>query len=104
MATRRLVSVSISVTSLDRQLSRRLEPRAAAPERRLQTIRRLTDAGIPVRLLLAPLIPVLNDSEMETMLGVRAETIEQVAYIDKVFQSGKRRQTAQQNHDDNRRD
>ena len=69
MAARRLVSVSISVTSLDRELSRRLEPRAAAPERRLKTIGRLARAGIPVRLLLAPLIPVLNDPQMETIMA-----------------------------------
>jgi len=68
MAARNLVSVSISVTSLDRTLSRRLEPRAAAPERRLQTMRRLSDAGIPVRLLLAPLIPALNDEHMEAIM------------------------------------
>lgn len=68
MAARNLLSVSISVTSLDRTLSRRLEPRAAAPERRLETIRRLSKAGIPVRLLLAPLIPALNDEQMETIM------------------------------------
>ena len=68
MAARNLVSVSISVTSLDRTLSRRLEPRAASPERRLATMRRLTDAGIPVRLLLAPLIPALNDEHMEAIM------------------------------------
>lgn len=68
MATRRLLSVSISVTSLDRELSRRMEPRASAPQRRLKTIERLSSAGIPVRLLLAPVIPVLNDSQIETIL------------------------------------
>jgi DNA repair photolyase len=68
MATRRLVSVSVSVTTLDRALSRRMEPRAAAPERRLKTIRRLSDAGIPVRLLVAPLIPALNDHQLEAIM------------------------------------
>jgi DNA repair photolyase len=68
MATRRLLSVSISVTGLDRDLSRRMEPRASAPQRRLKTIERLSSAGIPVRLLLAPLIPALNDGQIESIL------------------------------------
>ena len=68
MAEQGLVQVMISVTSLDRELSRRMEPRAAAPHRRLQTIRTLRDAGIPVGVLLAPIIPVLNDSELESIL------------------------------------
>ena len=73
MATRQLVSVSVSVTSLDRQLSRRLEPRAAAPERRLQVIERLAQAGVPVRVLIAPIIPALNDEHLETIMQ-RAHT------------------------------
>jgi DNA repair photolyase len=68
MATRELLSVSISVTSLDRELSRRMEPRASAPHRRLKTIERLSRAGIPVRLLLAPVIPALNDDQIESIL------------------------------------
>jgi DNA repair photolyase len=68
MATRNLVSVAVSVTSLDRQLSRRLEPRAAAPERRLETIARLAQAGIPVRVLIAPVIPALNDEHLESIM------------------------------------
>jgi len=68
MATRKLISVSISVTSLDRELSRRMEPRAAAPQRRIETIQRLSCAGIPVRLLIAPVIPALNDDQLETIL------------------------------------
>jgi DNA repair photolyase len=68
MAARRLVSVSVSLTSLDRELSRRMEPRAAAPERRLKTIRRLAEAGIPVRVLMAPLIPALNDDQLELIM------------------------------------
>jgi DNA repair photolyase len=69
MAARNLISVSISLTSLDRKLSRCMEPRAAAPQRRLQSIRRLSDAGIPVRVLIAPVIPALNDAEIETLLN-----------------------------------
>ncbi len=73
MAERDLVHVAISLTTLDRDLSRRLEPRAAAPQRRLQTIRRLAEAGVPVMAFLAPIIPVLNDSEMERLLEAARE-------------------------------
>jgi DNA repair photolyase len=69
LAEQQLVSVYISVTTLDAALARKLEPRAAAPQRRLQTIRRLADAGIPVAVLLAPVIPVLTDPEMDAILG-----------------------------------
>ncbi len=68
MAERNLVHVAISLTTLDRNLSRRLEPRAAAPQRRLQTIRRLSEVGVPVSVFLAPIIPVLNDGEIERLL------------------------------------
>jgi DNA repair photolyase len=68
MAERHLVQVAVSVTTLDRQLARTMEPRAAAPERRLETIRRLRAAGVPVIVLVAPMIPFLNDDEMETIL------------------------------------
>ncbi|NOY61624.1 MAG: PA0069 family radical SAM protein [Gammaproteobacteria bacterium] len=68
MAHDGLVHVMISVTTLDNQLSRQLEPRAAAPQRRLQTIATLKQAGIPVGALFAPVIPVLNDSEMESIV------------------------------------
>jgi DNA repair photolyase len=67
-AERGQAQVAVSVTTLDRGLSRLMEPRAAAPQRRIETIRRLTEAGIPVSVLVAPLIPVLTDSEMETIL------------------------------------
>jgi DNA repair photolyase len=68
MAERRLASVAISVTTLDRGLARRMEPRAATPERRLETVRALSAAGIPVCVLTAPIIPGLNDHELETIL------------------------------------
>lgn len=68
MASRNLLSVSISVTSLDRKLSRCMEPRAAAPERRVAVMQRLSDAGVPVRVLVAPVIPALNDDQIETIL------------------------------------
>ncbi|MEM0985626.1 MAG: PA0069 family radical SAM protein [Pseudomonadota bacterium] len=68
MAEKKLVRVGISITTLDRRLSRKMEPRAATPERRLQTIRALTDAGIPVIAMTAPIIPAINDAEIEALL------------------------------------
>lgn len=68
MAKQRLVHVMVSVTTLNKQLARALEPRAAAPHRRLETISRLTQAGIPVGVLVAPVIPFLNDSDIESIL------------------------------------
>ena len=68
MARAGLVSVGISITTLDRNLARRMEPRAAAPQRRLETVRALHSAGIPVGVLVAPLIPVLTDPELEAIL------------------------------------
>lgn len=73
MAQNGLVKVTVSVTTLDSELSRRLEPRAAAPHRRLETIRRLSEKGIPVGILFAPVIPMLNDSEMEKILETTTE-------------------------------
>src|SRR5262252_5479877 len=68
MASARLAIVTISLTSLDRALARRMEPRAATPERRLETIAALAAAGIPTGVLTAPMIPALNDSELEHLL------------------------------------
>jgi DNA repair photolyase len=68
MAKSDLVQVAISVTSLNKELCRRLEPRATAPHRRLQAIRQLAAHGISVSVLFAPVIPMLNDSEMEAVL------------------------------------
>ena len=73
LAQQDLVQVAFSVTSLDRELSRRLEPRATAPQRRLQAISRLTENGIPVSVLFAPVIPVLNDNEVEAVLSAVQE-------------------------------
>ena len=69
MASDHLVSVHISVTTLDGALARKLEPRAAAPHRRLQTINRLAAAGVPVSVLAAPVIPVLTDPELDAILS-----------------------------------
>src|ERR1700757_192233 len=68
MARDRLAMAAISVTTLDRRLARVMEPRAATPERRLETIAALAAAGIPVAVMSAPMIPALNDSEMEQIL------------------------------------
>jgi DNA repair photolyase len=68
LAEQQLLQAAVSVTTLERSLARRLEPRAAAPQRRLQTIAALAQAGIPVAVMTAPIIPALNDSEMESIL------------------------------------
>lgn len=73
MAGRGLVGVGVSLTTLDPGLSRRLEPRAPAPARRLETIRRLTAAGVPVRAMIAPVIPGLTDHELEPLLQAAHE-------------------------------
>lgn len=73
MARDNLAQVMFSVTTLDPQLARRMEPRAAAPHRRLQAMRLLHDAGVPVGVLFAPLIPALNDQEMESVFDAAAE-------------------------------
>ena len=72
-AGRRQAAVAVSLTPLRRQLARRMEPRAAAPQRRLAVIRKLADAGIPVTVLVAPLIPVLCDAELEDILAAARE-------------------------------
>lgn len=68
LASLRLVRVMISVTTLDAELSRVMEPRASAPHKRLQAITALRDAGVPVGVLMAPLIPFINDAEIERLL------------------------------------
>ncbi len=73
MAALNLARVLISVTTLDKDICRTLEPRAAAPYRRLQAIRTLREAGIPVGVMTAPIIPVLTDTEMETILEAARE-------------------------------
>lgn len=73
MARRRLVQVGISVTTLDPALCRALEPRAPAPARRLAAIRALSAAGVPVRVMVAPVIPVLTEPELEAILAAAAE-------------------------------
>ena len=72
MAARNLVHVCVSVTTLDRDLARRLEPRASSPVRRLEAIRRLAEAGVPVAVLVSPVVPGLTDHEMEAILEAAA--------------------------------
>ena len=73
MAEQNLARAAVSITTLDRKLARSMEPRAATPERRLDTIRALTRAGIPTAVMTAPIIPALNDSELENILAAAAE-------------------------------
>lgn len=73
LAARNLVRVYSSLTTLDDALKRTMEPRAASPQARLRSIRELTDAGVPVGVLLAPVIPALNDHEMEALLAAAAD-------------------------------
>jgi DNA repair photolyase len=73
MAAKNLARVFVSVTNLDPELARKLEPRAAAPYRRLEAIRRLTTAGVPCGVLVAPIIPFLNDGDLESILEAAAE-------------------------------
>jgi DNA repair photolyase len=72
MAAKNLVRVFVSVTSLQDEISRTLEPRASAPARRLSAIKRLSAAGIPVGVLVAPVIPAITDMELEAIVGSAA--------------------------------
>ena len=72
MAEARLARVMISVTTLDRELARRMEPRASTPARRLEAMATLNRAGVPAGVLAAPMIPALNDSELEAILEAAA--------------------------------
>jgi DNA repair photolyase len=73
MAERGLARVAISITTLDRKLARTMEPRAATPQKRLDAVRGLSQAGIPTSVMVAPVIPALTDSEMERILDAASE-------------------------------
>jgi DNA repair photolyase len=73
MAAHRLATVTLSITTLDTDISRRMEPRASAPARRLQAISNLAAAGIPVGVNIAPVVPFLTDSELETILSAAVD-------------------------------
>ncbi|MBN6714664.1 PA0069 family radical SAM protein [Pseudomonas capsici] len=82
MAKLNLVSVFISLTTLDDELKCILEPRAAAPKARLRAIRVLRQAGVPVGVLCAPMIPMINDSELEALLTeARAAGAQSASYV-----------------------
>ena len=68
MATRGLMRVGVSLTTLDPDLCRKMEPRAPSPKRRLQMIERLSRVGVPVRLMASPMVPGLTDPELEAIL------------------------------------
>ncbi|MCM2402978.1 PA0069 family radical SAM protein [Rhizobium sp. S153] len=82
MAERGLAKVAISVTTLDRKMARSMEPRASTPSRRLEAIRGLSEAGIPTGVLVAPVIPALNDHEIERVLdSAKAAGATEAGYV-----------------------
>lgn len=82
MAEKGLVKVAISVTTMDAKLARSMEPRAASPAKRLETLQALHDAGIPTTMMVAPIIPALNDSEVERILEAgKAVGVDQAGYV-----------------------
>jgi DNA repair photolyase len=72
MAKRNLVKVAISVTTLDPKLARVMEPRAPTPSRRLEALRQLSAAGVPTAVMVAPIVPAINDAEIERILDAAA--------------------------------
>jgi DNA repair photolyase len=82
MAQRNLVKVALSVTTLDGKLARVMEPRAATPARRLDTLRQLSAAGVPASVMVAPVIPALNDAEIERILDSAAAVgVKEAGYV-----------------------
>jgi DNA repair photolyase len=82
MADRGLAKVALSVTTLDPRLARRMEPRAATPAKRLDTIRKLSEAGVPVAVMVAPIVPGINDHEIEEILqAAYAAGARQAGYV-----------------------
>ena len=82
MAKRDLVKVAISVTTLDAKLARTMEPRASTPPRRLEALRQLVKAGVPASTLVAPVIPAINDAEIERILeAVAATGVRHAGYV-----------------------
>ena len=82
MAQRNLVKVALSVTTLDSHLARVMEPRAATPARRLDALRQLTAAGVPGSVMVAPVIPALNDAEIERILDAAAAVgVREAGYV-----------------------
>ncbi|HEV2627497.1 MAG TPA: PA0069 family radical SAM protein [Pseudolabrys sp.] len=82
MAERKLAKVALSVTTLDPELARTMEPRAATPMRRLEALRRLSEAGVPTTVMVAPVIPALNDSEIERILeAAQVAGVREAGYV-----------------------
>ena len=82
MAERNLAKVALSVTTLDPELARKMEPRAATPMRRLETLRRLAQVGVPTTVMVAPVIPALNDMEIERILdAAHAAGVREAGYV-----------------------
>ncbi|QUS38409.1 PA0069 family radical SAM protein [Tardiphaga alba] len=82
MAKRNLAKVALSVTSLDAKLARAMEPRASTPSKRLEALKLLSDAGIPTTVMVAPVIPALNDSEIERILDAAAHAgVKEASYV-----------------------
>jgi DNA repair photolyase len=82
MASRGLAKVALSITTLDRHLARTMEPRAATPTKRLEALKLLSEAGVPVSVMMAPVIPGLNDHEIERVLdAARAQGALEAGYV-----------------------
>jgi len=80
MAQMDLVSVCVTITTLDKKLARLLEPRVPVPARRLETLRTLSEAGIPTRVSMSPIIPALNEEEIDTLVKSAAHAGAKAAY------------------------
>jgi DNA repair photolyase len=82
MAKKNLAKVALSITTLDPKLARAMEPRAATPSKRLETVRALSEAGIPTAVMVAPIVPAINDSEIERILdAAKAAGAESAGYV-----------------------
>jgi DNA repair photolyase len=82
MAERSLVKVALSITTLDGKLARTMEPRASTPHRRLDALHRLAAAGVPASVMVAPVIPALNDAEIERILDSAAAVgVKEAGYV-----------------------
>ncbi|MET0546887.1 MAG: radical SAM protein, partial [Caulobacterales bacterium] len=73
MASQGLARTAISITTLDRKLARKMEPRAATPQRRIDAIKALSESGVPVTVMVAPIVPGLTDHELESILEAAAK-------------------------------
>ena len=82
MAAKGLAKVALSITTLDAKLARTMEPRATTPSRRLDAVRQLAEAGISVTVMTAPIIPAINDAEIEAILGeARSRGAREAGYV-----------------------